>query len=196
MQLFFGLCFGQIWPSLVQIFGPDNFKMSKIKFLNTWNLLWQLSVVFSVIPNYYIPPSNRKCNVHWEVDTGRVTAGGWHRGGLHQEDTGNWIPWVLKTRVFKTMILSCWEKSTLEVETLCYLEENISNNSSNRVTLGGWHREVDTGRLTPGGWHREVGTGRVTPGDTGRHWQTQTDTCRHWQYLINRNLVLLRREHK
>ena len=60
---FFGLCFGQIWPSLVQIFGPDDFKMSKIKFLNTWNLLWLLSVVFSGNPNYYIPPSNRKCNV-------------------------------------------------------------------------------------------------------------------------------------
>ena len=135
---------------------------------------------------------------HREGDTGRVTPGGWHqeghtgrltlggwqregdigrvtRGGLHQEDTGNWIHWVLKTRVFKTMILSCWEKSTLEVETLCYLEENISNNSSNRVTLGGWHREVDTGRLTPGCWHRE--------GDTGRHRQTLADTDRHLQTL-------------
>ena len=36
---FFGLSFGQIWPSLVQIFGPEDSKMSKIKFLNTWNLL-------------------------------------------------------------------------------------------------------------------------------------------------------------
>ena len=36
---FFGLCFGQIWPSLVQIFGPNDFKTSKVKFLNTWNLL-------------------------------------------------------------------------------------------------------------------------------------------------------------
>ena len=67
---FFGLCFGQIWPSLVQIFGPDNFKMSKIKFLNTWNLLWLLSVVFCVNPNCYIPPSNRKCNVQCMVALG------------------------------------------------------------------------------------------------------------------------------
>ena len=65
---FFGLSFGQIWPSLVQIFGPNDFKMSKIKFLNTWNLLWLLSVVFSGNPNYYIPPSNRKCNVQCRAD--------------------------------------------------------------------------------------------------------------------------------
>ena len=39
IQILFGLSFGQIWPSLVQIFGPDDFKMSEIKFLNTWNLL-------------------------------------------------------------------------------------------------------------------------------------------------------------
>ena len=66
-NFFFGPCFGQIWPSLVQIFGPKDFKMSKVKFLNNWDLLWQLSVVFSVNPNYYIPPSNRKCNVHCAV---------------------------------------------------------------------------------------------------------------------------------
>ena len=36
---FFSLSFGLIWPSLVQIFGPDDSKISKIKFLDTWNHL-------------------------------------------------------------------------------------------------------------------------------------------------------------